>query len=111
MQKIGGNINAIIQKKQSSTNSIGEVVNTFTDFKTIKGYLDYLTGESSTDLYYAKIEETTHIFMCDYVDLPTLDADNYRLLIDGKPYEVRLIDNPMGLKYHLEFYLKFVGNK
>lgn len=107
MKKIGGNIQAIVQVKQTQRNSLGETVTEFKDFKTIQGYLDYISGESGLGVYNAKLEDTTHIFVCDYEELP--GENEIQFIISGKTYEVKLIDNPMGKGYHLEIYLRYVG--
>lgn len=107
MKKVGGNVTATVQKQTSSKNALGEPISTYADYKTIQGFLDYSTGESSTAVYNAKLADTTNIFFCDYVELPA--ENQIRFLINSKPYEVKLIDNPMGLNEHLEIYLRYVG--
>lgn len=107
MKKIGGNITATVQQKTLSKNAIGESITTWTNLKTITGFLDYSTGETSTAIYNAKLADTTNIFFCDYVELPA--ENQIRFLINSKPYEVKLIDNPMGLNEHIEIYLRYVG--
>lgn len=107
MKKIGGNTQAIVQIKETTRNYLGETVTEFKDLKTVKGYLDYMTGESGTGTFNAKIEDSTHIFFCDYEKFPS--ENEARLLIDNKPYEVKLIDVPMGIKHHMEIYLRYVG--
>ena len=107
MKRIGGNIHAIVQIKETKRNDLGEIVSTFKYLKTIKGFLDYMSGESSLGVYNVKLEDTTHIFICDYEDLP--EENEIRLLIKEKPYEVKLIDVPIGIKHHMEIYLRYVG--
>lgn len=107
MKKIGGNISATVQMKQTQRNSLGETVTKFKDFKTLTGYLDYISGESSTSAFNAKIEDSTHIFFCDYTELP--EENNVCFVIKNKIYEVKLIDVPMGINHHMEIYLKYVG--
>ncbi len=107
MKKIGGNIGAIVQIKQTQRNFLGETINEFKDLKTIKGFLDYITGESGTGTFNAKIEDSTHIFLCDYEELS--EENNVRFLIDGKHYEVKMTDVPMGINHHMEIYLRYVG--
>lgn len=108
---IGGNVVAQMQLKSgTSKNEIGEVVPKFTTLHTLTGWLDYSTGESNRTSYSAKIQESTHVFICDYVPLDSrLTAENSRIVVNGKNYDVTLIDNPMELNQHLEIYLKFTG--
>lgn len=114
MKGIGGNITATIQVYTSSKNEIGENVQTWTDVQTIKGWLDLSSGESGYTTYHAKIQESTHIFIADYVPLAAgIQAENSRMTIGGKTYDILLIDNPMemGSGSQLEIYLKFTGGQ
>ena len=104
MKKIDGNIQATVQIKETKRNELGETVTKYMDFKTITGYLDYMSGENTFAGYNAKLEDTTHIFICDYEELPA--ENRIRLQIDGRVYEVKLIDVPMEIKYHMEIYLR-----
>ena len=106
---IGGNVTAVIQTKTSSKNAFGEKINIWTNLQLLKGYLDFTGGDGSyKSNYRGSIEETTHIFICDYDKIaseanPTLS----RLVVDGKTYDVLMIDDPMGLHQHLEIMLKY----
>lgn len=105
---IGGNVNAILQKKVTSKNQIGESISKWEDVQSLFGFLDLSSGSSQYDTYNAKIEESTHLFIMDYVPIDE-DEVNKRLLINGEPYEITLIDNPMGLNLHIEIFLKYTG--
>ena len=114
MRGIGGNIKAIIQVYTSADNDIGENVQTWADVQSIKGWLDLQTGDSRNTTFNAKIQESTHIFIADYVALDKrITAESARLVINGKRYEILLIDNPMelGSGSQLEFYLRFTGGQ
>jgi hypothetical protein len=114
MKGIGGNIKAIIQVSTIEANDIGEHVQTWTDAHTIKGWLDLSSGEAGYATYNAKIQESTHVFIADYVSLDSrITAETSRMVINGKRYDVLLIDNPMelGTGSQLEFYLKFTGGQ
>lgn len=103
---IGGNVNAILQHKTSFKNTFGVLTDRWETITTIRGFLDYIGGDGSyKTTYRGKISETTHIFICDYVNLG--DIPTSRLLINGKHYEILLIDDPMGLHRHLELFLKY----
>lgn len=108
---IGGNINAAIQNKTTVKNEIGERIPTWTTIQSIVGFLDYTGGQSNYQNYDAKIQESTHIFICDYVPLDSrIKATKSRMLIKDKPYDILLIDNPMELNQQYEIYLKYVGD-
>jgi hypothetical protein len=114
MKGIGGNIKAMIQVCTSAKNDIGEHVQTWTDAQQIKGWLDLSSGESRYTTYHAKIQESTHVFISDYVPLDSrITAETSRMVINGKRYDVLLIDNPMemGTGSQLEIYLKFTGGQ
>ena len=114
MKGIDGNIKAIIQVCTTVANDIGEHVQTWTDVQTIKGWLDLSSGEARYTTYNAKIQESTHIFIADYVSLDSrITAESSRMVINGKPYDILLIDNPMelGTGSQLEFYMKFTGGQ
>ena len=106
---IGGNVDAIIQVETSSKNAFGEKETTYKNLTTVKGFLDYVGGDGSyKNNFKGELEETTHIFICDY-DSITANAEptTSRMVINNKNYNVLLIDNPMGLNEHLEIMLKY----
>jgi hypothetical protein len=114
MMGIGGNIKAIIQVCTFADNDIGENVPTWADAQSIKGWLDLQTGEARNTTFNAKIQESTHIFIADYVKLDKrITAESARMVINGKRYDILLIDNPMemGSRSQLEFYLRFTGGQ
>jgi head-tail adaptor len=106
---IGGNIEAMLQQKSGSeTNSIGERIQTWSDYHRFqRGWLDLSSGDSKYT-YDAKLQESTHIFITDYTPIDRKTVDK-RLVVNGVVYEVLLIDDPMELHQQLEIYLKFVG--
>lgn len=113
MKGIGGNITATIQKVSTKKNSIGEQVKTWTDVKTLRGWLDLSAGDSKYTTYSAKIQESTHIFIGDYVALDGIEPENSRMIVGGKIYDILLIDNPMEMRSgsQLEIYLKYTGGQ
>ena len=132
MVNIGGNITAVLQIKTDSVlNDVGERIQTWVDGLTIKGWLDFLSGEASFKNYNAKIQESTHVFVADYnapvavegmvwnptsCTLQTQEGDTYevdsedaRLVIGGKVYDLTMMDNPMQMNLQWEFYLTMIG--
>ncbi len=70
---IGGNTEAILQIYDKSVkNAIGEVIKDWISVETLTGWLDFTGGESKYKTYNAKIEESTHVFLCDYKNLKKL---------------------------------------
>ena len=114
MLGIGGNIQAVIQIRSAAKNAIGEQAVTWQDVQTIKGWLDLNSGNSGYQNYNAKIQESTHYFIADYVTLDErITAENARMIIKGKTYDILLLDNPMemGTGSQWEIYLKYTGGQ
>jgi hypothetical protein len=112
MKGIGGNTELIFQISTTTKNSIGEQVQTWADVQTIKGWLDLSSGNANYTTYNAKVQESTHMFIADYVPLDVrIKTENTRAIIDGGRYDVMLLDNPMGMKAgsQWEIYLKHTG--
>ena len=109
--KLGGNDIGIFQTKTTEKNSIGEKVEVWKDALTVKGILDYVAGESDIDQYDAKLQETSHLFMCDYISLAEhgITSENARMNVNGAVYQILMIDDVMKMHEHLEIYLKYVG--
>ena len=120
MAKIGGNILGIIQTKATKKdeagnivkNEIGEAVQEWSEAFRCVGWLDMQTGSSNYTNFNAKIEESTHIFICDYHSgIDSLQDQDTRMIINSKMYDVLLIDNPMEMNEQLEIYLRKVGGQ
>lgn len=105
---IGGNLQVTIQQKAGSTaNGIGERVTNWVDYRTLTGWLDLSNGDSKYT-HDVKLQESTHIFLCDYTPIDR-KAENKRLTVNGSVYDILLIDDPMEMHEQLEIYLKYVG--
>lgn len=112
MKGIGGNTRAVIQIRTVTKNAIGEQVPDWQDVQTLKGWLDLASGDSRYTSFHAKIQESTHFFISDYVKLADgITAENARMLVNGKRFDIMLIDNPMEMNQQLEFYLKYTGGQ
>lgn len=119
---IGGNVTVQLQVQHGhTTNKIGSRVPAWHDVVSLTGFLD-LSGETTNrTTFNAKIQESTHIFICDYVPIPdTLEiegsavrvtTENARIVANGEPYDIMLMDNPMFLNKQWEIYLKFTGGQ
>ena len=111
MANIGGNITGTIQTKTSGgKNAIGEAVVVWTDAFSQEGWLGHQSGDSKRSIYNAKIEESTHVFLCDFnAGIYALADQDTRMIIKGNMYDVQLIDNPDEMDEQLEIYLRKVG--
>lgn len=118
---IGGNIEAVLQINVPVENEIGSLVDAWHDVWSKKGFLDLSSGDSKHTTFDAKIQESTHLFICDYKPIPEVleiegnfvkvSPENARIVADSKRYDVMLIDDPMNLHKHLEIYLKYTGGQ
>lgn len=115
MANIGGNITGIVQTKGTSQkNAIGE--REFVPGKEISiiGWLGLQNGDSKYTNFNAKIEESTHVFLCDYnseIYALTEEDQDIKMTIKGKIYDVLLIDNPDEMDEQLEIYLRKIGGQ
>ena len=112
MKGIGGNKQMQLQVSTVTKNAIGEQVPEWLHVQSLFGWLDIQGGDSKYQTYNAKIQESTHIFLADYVQLDSrITAENSMAVIDGIAYDIMLIDDPMGMHQHWEIYLKFTGGQ
>lgn len=114
MRGIGGNIKGTIQVNTTTRNAIGEQVKEWTDVQTLHGWLDLAAGKSGYSSFNAKIQESTHIFIGDYVPLDSrITVENSRMIVKGKVYDIMLLDNPMEMEEgsQWEIYLKYTGGR
>ena len=109
MKKIGGNIDCILKCESVTTSAIGEKVKSWVDLMTIHGFLDLQNQAKDFATYNKAMEDSTHVFICDYVSIPK-KATELKAVIDGEDYDVTYIDDPMKLHYQLEIFLKRVGD-
>ncbi len=107
---IGGNIEARIQVKTTEKNEIGERVPSWKTIAILWGYLDFMGQSTNSTNFKTKLEESTHIFICDYVELEK-NVENKRMLINDEVYDITFIDNPMNLNKHLEIFLEYKGRQ
>jgi hypothetical protein len=118
MANIGGKTIGTVQVNTAVKNDIGEAEKTWAKAFSHAGWLDLQSGDSKYSTHKAKIEESTHVFLCDYhsgiyaltiPDSKTKAVPDVRMIIKGMVYDVLLIDNPMEMDEQLEIYLRKVG--
>ena len=109
MKKIGGNTDLILKIKSQVKNEIGEEVTTWANYKTIHGFIDFMSESTGRASFNSKIVESTHVFICDYVDIDK-SITKLSAFHNNKEYEITYIDDPMNLHYHLEIFLKYIGD-
>ena len=112
MKGIGGNKAMQLQVSTVTKNAIGEQVKKWEILQQVTGWLDLQGGDSKYQTYNAKMQESTHVFIADYVQLAEgITAETSRAVIDGKVYDIMLIDDPMEMHQQLEVYLKYTGGQ
>ena len=113
MANIGGNITGTIQTKASNgKNAMGEAEITWKDAFSVVGWLGLQSGDSKHSIFNAKIEESTHVFLCDFHEgIYALANQDTRLICKGCMYDVLLVDNPDEMNEQLEIYLRKVGGQ
>ena len=106
---IGGNIDLVLRQKNTTKNDIGENVLSWVDYKTIHGFLDFMTEATGRTNYNSKIVDSDHVFVCDYVkiDKPLRELKAY---CNNQEFDITYIDDPMNLHKHLEIFLKYIGD-
>ena len=113
MANIGGNITGVIQVKTSAgKNAIGEREIVWSDAFRQIGWLGLQNGENKRSSFNAKIEESSHVFLCDYHEgIYALADQDTRMIFKGIVYDVTLIDNPDEMDEQLEIYLRKIGGQ
>ena len=116
MVKIGGNIDCVLKIEDVKTRAIGEKVKGWVDLQTIHGFLDLMNNGKDFATYNKAMEDSTHVFVCDYVSITDKNgkkvrATKLKATINGNDYDVTYIDDPMELHQHLEIFLKRVGDQ
>ena len=82
------------------------------DVQKVRGWLDLIDGDSKYTNFSAKMQDSTHVFIADYVALnKVITAEDSRVVIAGRRYDVLLIDDPMELHKQLEIYLRYTGGQ
>lgn len=111
MGNIGGRTTGTIQTMTvNGKNAIGEVERSWADAYTTVGWLGLQTGEQKRTSFNSKIEESSHVFLCDYHSgIYALANQDTRMIIKGFVYDVTFIDNPDEMDEQLEIYLRRVG--
>lgn len=109
MSKIGGNIDLILKYNEPVKSAIGEYEPKWVELQTIRGFLDLMNNGKDFATYNKAMEDSTHVFICDYVSI-SKRATELMAVCNGKEFDVTYIDNPMELNKHLEIFLKRVGD-
>lgn len=87
---------------------IGGFTENWEPFKTVKGYIDLLTGTDLNTLQNAFTEQSTHILIIP--QFTTGITDKMRVVdSQNRYYTITYADDPVGIGHHNELYIKFGG--
>lgn len=106
---IGGNIDLVLKQKVTTKNDIGENELSWVDYKTIHGFLDFMTEATGRTNYNSKIVDSDYVFICDYVEIDK-SITEIKAYCDNKEFDISYIDDPMNLHRHIEIFLKYIGD-
>lgn len=94
--------------KGQKPDGIGGLIDDWSTFESVSGYLDLLTGTDENMLQNASVEDSTHILV-----IPGFKAgitDEMRVVDSANRwYEITYSDDPVCVHHHNELYLKFGG--
>ncbi|WP_048728705.1 head-tail adaptor protein [Carnobacterium sp. 1290_CSPC] len=97
-----------IQQFSQFDDGIGGYTEEWAKFKTVKGYLDLVTGTDINAVQNAIIEQSTHIVIIP--SFTTGITDKMRVVdADNRWYSITYADDPVGQHHHNELYVKFGG--
>ena len=110
MGGVGGNIVAKVLLTKGDKNDKGVYTTVEPQqIMELSGWIDYQSGEVGHLAYQSAMQDSTHVFISDYIaEYAELSEIGLSLEIGGKSYEVKLIDDPMSLHEHIETYLRLV---
>ena len=99
--------NLIIQSAIQQEDGIGGVLESWKDVKTVKGYVDLITGtDNNFNVQKAITEDSTHV-----VILPEYESgiDPNMRIVDAqkRAYLITHVDDVMNIHHHLEIYCRF----
>ena len=69
MNRIGGNIDCVLKYQSVTRSAIGEDVAAWVELQTIRGFLDLMTNGKNYDAYNKAVVDSTHVFICDFVEV------------------------------------------
>lgn len=87
---------------------IGGFIEDWAPFKTVRGYIDLITGTDLNTLQNAFTEQSTHVLIIpQFTDgitdkMRAVDSQN-------RYYTITYADDPVGVGHHNELYIKFGG--
>ncbi|MCL1950442.1 MAG: head-tail adaptor protein [Turicibacter sp.] len=101
------NIQGTFKRKQDARTARGENEPIWTDIADIWGILDFQDEQTERISYKGKMEQSTHVFYCDYFPLE-YPVHELKFICRGKEYDILLIDDVQFWGVHYEIALKLV---
>ena len=96
-----------VQDRILTPNGVGGHTETFSDSFTIDGFLDLLSGTDyrGNVVNNAFIKDSTHVLLSD-MDIRLHEGLRIVQASSGQTYQIVFVDDPVGLRRHLELYVK-----
>lgn len=97
-----------IEEKKQTDDGVGGFIEKWAFFKTVKGYLDLVTGTDLNTVQNAFVEQSTHMLIIP--EFTEGITDEMRVVEgNGRYYTITYSDDPVGQGHHNEIYCKFGG--
>ena len=98
-----------IEQKTQVDDGIGGIIEDWTNFKPVKGFIDLVTGTNLNTVQNAFIEQSTHVLI---IPIFTKGITDDMRVIDsnGRIYGITYSDDPVGVGHHNEVYCKDEGD-
>lgn len=94
-----------IKEKRQVPDEIGGFEEKWSNFASVTGYLDLVTGTDLANMQKALVEESTHLLILPSFVKGITDDMIVVSAHGGKSYNITYADNPLELNHHNELYL------
>lgn len=93
-----------VERYVEGTDELGNPIKQWQSHLSISGVIDGISGDEK-NIGDALRVAATHVLICPVVDIIERDRVKFR----GITYEVKWVDNPMGMNRHLEVLLEVLS--
>lgn len=97
----------VIQDRKVQKDGLGGQIEAWSDFLTVRGYLDLQSGTDRQSGQNAIVEGSTHVLIIPK-HIPAITADHrVKDPESGRIYAITYADDPVGIHHHTELYLQY----
>jgi len=86
----------VIESKTTSGGGHSGKKTVWTPYKTVKGIVNLFDITTRTDVIIADRPDDRNVRKIFLSYMPELDKNLHRVVVDGKPWKITLVDDPMG---------------